>query len=185
MLPYAYGIYRGAIVANRVSWSIWAFIGSVFFLTTLTNPNNDFISVLYAFAVMFNPVVIVLMSVFRGRTLPVLIYEKAALVIALLAMILWMSLQGNTSVVPLFLAILADASALVPTLVFVYRHPEDDRPLMWFLFFIGTAFSIAGIQHYTLQTLMLPGYMLLGTLSVLFPLVRYRLRKGVPLKAWM
>jgi len=185
MFPYAYGIYRGTIVANRISWSIWAFIGSVFFLTILTNPNSDFISVLYAFVLMFNPVVIVMLSIFKGRTLPVLIYEKAAFAIAVLAMVLWISLKDSTSMLPLFLAVLADASALIPTLIFVYRHPEDDRPLMWFLFFLGTAFSIAGMQHYSLDTLLLPGYMLLGVSSVLFPLVMFRIRNAVPLKEWV
>lgn len=184
MLPYAFGIYRGTIVANRVSWSIWAFIGSVFFLTTLTNPKSDFITVLYAFVLMFNPLVIVLMSIFKGKTLPVLIYEKAALFIAVMAMALWVSLRGSSSIFPLLLAILADASALIPTLIFVYRHPQDDRPLMWFLFFMGTAFSVLGMQHYSVQTLLLPGYMLLGAGSVLFPLVTFRIRNAVPLKEW-
>ncbi len=185
MLPYAYGIYRGTIVANRVSWSIWAFIGAVFFLTALTNPKNDFISVLYAFVLMLNPVVIVLMSLFKGRTLPILIYEKAALLVAVLAMTLWVVLREAAGIIPLFLAVLADASALIPTLLFVYRHPEDDRPLMWFLFFVGTVFSVAGMQHYSVETLLLPGYMLLGVSSVLFPLVMFRIQNAVPLKEWV
>lgn len=185
MFPYAYGIYRGTIIANRVSWSIWAFIGSVFFLSTLTNPNDDFISVLYAFVLMFNPVVIVLLSIFKGRTLPILIYEKAAIVIAALAMASWISIKDNSSLLPLLLAILADASALIPTLLFVYKNPADDRPLMWSLFFLGTLFSILGLQEYSAETLLLPGYMLLGVSSVLFPLVRFRFLNAVPLKEWL
>lgn len=185
MLPYAWGIYRGHIIANRVSWSIWAFIGMVLFLTSLTNPQNDFISILYAFVLMMNPMIIVLVSVFKGKTLPILIYEKVALLIAFLAMALWVALDDRSSILPLFLAVLADASALIPTLIFVYRHPADDRPLMWSLFFAGTLFSIAGMQHYSYQTLLLPVYMLVGVSGVLFPLVRYRVQNGLPLREWV
>lgn len=185
MLPYAWGIYRGKIIANRVSWSIWAFIGMVLFLTSLTNPHNDFITILYAFVLMMNPLIIVLVSVFRGKTLPVLIYEKVAFFIAVIAMAFWAVFDDANSMLPLMLAVLADAAALIPTLIFVYRQPADDRPLMWLLFFTGTLFSIMGMQHYSLQTLLLPVYMLIGVSGVLFPLVRYRINNAVSVRDWL
>jgi signal transduction histidine kinase len=184
MLPYAYGIYKGHIVANRISWSIWSFIGSVFFLSTIGNPKSDFISVLYAFVLMLNPIIITTLSVFKGRTLPIFIYEKVAFIVALMAMALWYFTQ-TSSLLPLVFAIIADISALIPTLLFVYKNPHEDRPTMWFLFFIGTALSIIGTSEYSIVTLLLPTYMLLGVSVVLYPLIHYRIKNRVSPREWV
>ena len=185
VFPYARGILKGEITPNQVSWGIWSFLGMVFFLTTYTQPNVPFASLIFVAMMVINPTIILLLSFYKGIASKVNTLEIFALLTAIVAMYLWYNTPDKASLLPISLAIVADFSALVPTLYFVYKHPEQDKPLMWFLFLLGASFTLLAITHHSIQNSILPVYILMGVGFVIFPLVRYRIQKNIPLKEWL
>lgn len=75
-----------------------------------------------------------------------------------------------------YIAILADGCALIPTLLFVWRNPMQERPLAWFLFTMGMIFATIAITDGRLASYALPVYMVIGSFLVWLPLVIHRLR---------
>ena len=85
----------------------------------------------------------------------------------------------------LYLAIVADAFAAIPTIVSVWSHPDSDRPFAWLCFSVGYGLAILAITEQTIANYALPLYMSLGSLCIAFPLARYRQRKKAALAEWI
>jgi hypothetical protein len=81
-------------------------------------------------------------------------------------------------------AILADGAAAIPTIVYAWSQPKDERPVPWILFSIGYGVAVFAITDHTFANYILPLYMFLGTFIISVPLVRYHLRHKIPLKEW-
>jgi hypothetical protein len=184
-LPYIIGILRGVISPNPVSWGIWAFIGFIFLITSMTNPNADHVTIMFTAILAFNPFVIFILTLYKGIGEPITKLEIFALIIAFISITLWYVTQDKPTVLPIILAIFADLSALIPTIVFVYKHPDQDRPLMWSLFFLGASFTLLGIQSWNLESVLLPMYMASSVVIVIYPLVRYRVVNKLAIKEWV
>lgn len=77
-----------------------------------------------------------------------------------------------------YIAVFADACALIPTVLFVVRSPMEERPLPWFLFCVGFIFTIIAVTTYSAETLVLPVYMVIGSSTVWGPQVYHRLKNN-------
>ena len=99
---------------------------------------------------------------------------------------MWLFLRQNPNLAQyaLYVAIAADICAAIPTIVFVWKEPDRDRPLAWVLFAIGYLLAVFAIPQNTLANWIVPLYMSFVALVVAFPLALYRLRQGVPMKHW-
>ena len=71
---------------------------------------------------------------------------------------------------------MADGFALIPTLLFVWKNPMQERPLPWFLFTMGMVFASVAISDGRLASYALPVYMSIGSMLVWLPLVIHRIR---------
>jgi len=99
---------------------------------------------------------------------------------------MWIFMRRNANLAQyaLYVAIAADICAAIPTIIFVWKQPDRDRPFSWVAFAIGYFLAIFAIPQDTVANWILPLYMTVVSLVVAFPLALYRLRQRMPLKYW-
>ncbi|MDQ7045787.1 MAG: hypothetical protein Q9M32_07740 [Sulfurimonas sp.] len=111
--------------------------------------------------------------------------EKFALIIGVSAILAWYVFKDNAGIFPISIAIFADFCALIPTIRFVFNAPDEEKPLAWILFFLGSLIAVFAIEIQNLESMLLPVYMTIGSFFIVFPLVRYRIKMKVPMKEWI
>jgi len=183
ILPYTISIYRGTVKPNRISWFIWSVIGFAFWI--ITPESADKVTRMLTLIFMINPTIIFILTLFKGEYIEPDRLELFSLIVGLSAIIIWYFYRQNSGIFPISMAIFADFCALLPTLRFVLSAPDEEKPLAWIFFFLGSLIAIFGIEQYTLESLLLPVYMTMGAFFVVFPLIRYRIRMRIPLRNWI
>ncbi|HEX5670398.1 MAG TPA: hypothetical protein VFX66_02585 [Sulfuricurvum sp.] len=183
ILPYTISIFRGTVKPNRISWFIWSVIGFAFWL--ITPESADHVTKMLTVIFWINPTLVFVLTLFKGENLKPDTLEKFSLLVGLSAIVVWLIYRDSSGVLPTLIAIAADFFALLPTLRFVIASPDEEAPLAWICFFLGSFIAIFGIEHYTLESLLLPVYMTIGTFLVVFPLIRYRIRMRIPVRHWI
>lgn len=183
ILPYIISIFRGTVKPNRISWFIWSIIGFAFWL--ITPPTADEVTKMLTVIFMINPTIIFILTLFKGENIKPDNLEKFSLIIGLSAILVWYVLKDDSGIVPISIAILADFCALIPTLRFVFSAPDEETPLAWIFFFLGSLIAVFAIENHSLESMLLPIYMTLGSFFVVFPLVQYRIKMKIPIKNWI
>lgn len=183
ILPYIISIFRGTVKPNRISWFIWSIIGFAFWL--ITPETADEVTKMLTIIFMVNPTVVFILTLFKGESTRPDNMEKLSLLIGLSAILVWYVFKDETGTLPIIIAIIADFCALIPTLRFVFKSPDEEQPLAWILFFLGFLIAIFAIENHNLESMLLPVYMTIGSFFVVFPLVRYRIQMKVPVKNWI
>jgi len=187
IIPYSLRVYQGKIRPNLTSWSLWSLIGLALLLTYKSSGAEA--NVWPAVFGFFNPTLIAFLIVAkqRGRLKKPNKVEVVCLVIGLVSLGMWIAVYESRelSQYALYLAIVADACAAIPTIIFVWTQPDGDRPFAWSLFAIAYGLVIFAITEPTFANYILPVYMSLGSLSIALPLVLYRLKRKTPLSEWI
>ena len=183
ILPYTISIFRGTVKPNRISWFIWSVIGFAFWL--ITPETADEVTKMLTIIFWINPTIIFLLTLMKGESMKPDTLEKFSLLVGLSAIVIWLIFRNSSGVLPTVIAITADFCALLPTLRFVTMAPDEEAPLAWIFFFLGSLIAVFGIEQYTLESLLLPVYMTFGAFFVVFPLLRYRIQMKIPLRNWI
>jgi hypothetical protein len=183
IVPYTISIFRGSVKPNRISWFIWSVIGFAFWL--ITPDTADQVTRMLTLIFWINPTLIFILTLFKGEYIKPDTIEKFSLLVGLTAIVVWLIFRDSSGVLPTVIAIAADFCALMPTLRFVIKSPDEEAPLAWICFFLGSFLAIFGIEHYTLESLLLPVYMTIGASLVVFPLIRYRIKMRIPMRHWI
>lgn len=185
-IPYSIRTYQGKIKPNITSWSLWTLIGLALLLTYKSSGAEANVwPALFGFT---NPLIITILAIKRkGEWTKLNIVERICLVVGLISFGMWLGMRESKSLVQyaLYVAIIADACAAIPTILFVWTHPDGDRPFAWGLFSVGYALAIFAITDHTFANYALPVYMSVGSLSITTPLCLYRIKKRIPLKEWV
>lgn len=186
VIPYSIRTYQGKVQPNLTSWSLWSLIGLALLLTYKSSGAEA--NVWPAVFGFTNPLFITIIVLRRhgGWTKPNRV-EVACLVFCLLSLGLWLGVRGNKemSQYALYIALVADLFATIPTIVFVWTQPNGDRPFAWAFFAVGYGLAIFAITEHTFANYVLPLNMFFGSLSVTFPLALYRWRHKVPPSEWV
>lgn len=183
IVPYVISIFRGTVKPNRISWFIWSIIGFAFWL--ITPPTADEATKMLTVIFMINPTIIFILTIFKGKNIKPDNLEKFSLIIGISSILVWYLFKDSSGVFPITIAIFADLCALIPTLRFVFRTPDEETPLTWIFFFLGSLITVFAIENYTLESILLPVYMTIGSFFVVFPLVQYRIKMKIPIKNWI
>jgi len=183
ILPYSISIFRGTVKPNRISWFIWSIIGLAFWL--VTPPTADEVTKMLTIIFMVNPAIIFILTLFKGEYLKPDKLESFSLIMGLASIAIWYAMRESAGVIPISIAIFADFCALLPTLRFVLSSPEQEAPMAWICFFLGSLTSLFGIEDFSLKSILLPSYMTLGALMIVLPLIYYRVKMKIPLKKWI
>lgn len=185
-VPYSIRTYQGKIQPNLTSWSLWTLIGFSLLLTYKSSGAEANIwPAVFGFT---NPLIItVLILQRRGEWTKPNRAEIACFVLGILSLGLWLRISESTELsrYALYLAIVADACAAIPTIAFVWTQPDGDRPFAWSFFAVGYGLVIFAITEHTFANYILPLYMFFGALSIALPLIIYRWRQKSPLSEWI
>ena len=186
VIPYSIRTYQGKIQPNLTSWSLWTLIGLALLLAYKSSGAEA--NVWPAVFGFTNPLIITILILWRrGRWTRPNQVEIICLAFGLLSFSLWFGVRESKELAQyaLYLAIIADACAAIPTIVFVWTHPNGDRPFAWGFFAVGYGLAIFAITEHTFANYILTLYMFFGSLSITFPLVLYRWRQKAPLSEWV
>ncbi|PIR95845.1 hypothetical protein COT93_00195 [Candidatus Falkowbacteria bacterium CG10_big_fil_rev_8_21_14_0_10_37_18] len=185
-IPYAWRVFQGKIKPNIVGWSLWSFIG----LSILLNYQNigaedNIWPAIFSFT---NPLIITLLAIWKkGEKIKLNRIEYFCAFFSIASIILWWYWLGNNnySQYALYIAIIADAFAAIPTAIYVLKNPGGDRPFMWLIFAIGYGLAMLSIKEHNLANYSLPVYMCIMAIIVSIPLIKYRLKFKIPFKSWI
>jgi hypothetical protein len=183
ILPYTISIFRGTVKPNRISWFIWAVIGFAFWI--ITPDTADEVTKMLTIIFMVNPTIIFILTLFKGELVKPDHLEKFSLFIGLSAILIWYIFRNDSGLFPISMAIFADFCALIPTLRFVYAAPKEETPLAWIFFFLGSVIALFAIEIHTMESMLLPIYMAIGSSLVVLPLIRYRVKMNIPIRKWI
>ena len=186
VIPYSIRTYQGKIHPNLTSWSLWTLIGLALLLTYKSSGAKA--NIWPAIFGFINPLLIaVLILRQHGKWIKPNKIEIVCSVFCLLSFGLWFLVRESNELAQyaLYLAIVADACAAIPTIVFVWMHPDGDRPFAWGFYAVGYGLAIFAITEHTFANYILPLYMFFGSLSITFPLILYRWRKKYPVSEWI
>jgi len=185
VVPYSIRTWQGKAQPNPTSWSLWTLIGLSLLVTYEgAGANHNVWPAVFGFT---NPLIITfLLLKNRERWKKFEAYEVLCLIFGILSLAMWWYLRGNESLVQyaLYVAILADACAAIPTIAFVWRSPQEERPFAWGLFGVGYGLAIFAISKHTVANYVLPLYMFFGSWTITLPLILYRAKVRAPLAEW-
>lgn len=185
-LPYAIRTYRKEIRPQITSWLLWALIALAILLSYKSVGATD--NIWPAIVGLVGPTTITVLAVWKqGEWNSLRWYEYLCIPLCILALALWWKTQADPerAQFALYLSIVADACAAVPTIIFVWTHPDGDRPFIWLLFSVGMIISMMSITVFTWSNFIYPIYMTLGSTSVAVPLVLYRIKHKVAIQEWI
>ena len=186
VIPYAIRTHQGLIEPNITTWSLWTIIGlSILFTYKSSGAEANVWPAVFGFT---NPLLIALLACkHRGESTKPNNVDKTCIVIGLVSLVIWAITRQEQDLVrfALYMAIVADAVAAVPTINLVWQKPESDRPFAWGLFAIGYGLSMLAITEHTFANWALPLYMFFGAGSVAVVLARHRVKTNAPWKEWV
>jgi len=186
VIPYAIRTHQGLIEPNITTWSLWTIIGlSILFTYKSSGAEANVWPAVFGFT---NPLLIALLACkHRGEWTKPNNVDKTCIVIGLVSLVIWAITRQEQDLVrfALYMAIVADAVAAVPTINLVWQKPESDRPFAWGLFAIGYGLSMLAITEHTFANWALPLYMFFGAGSVAVVLARHRVKTNAPWKEWV
>jgi len=185
VVPYAIRTYQGKIEPVPTTWFLWTLIGLAVLLTYRSSGAQA--NVWPAVFGFINPTIIMALSAWRrGRWRAPTIPERFCLFIGVASLAMWTLVRrdANLAQYALYVALVADICAAIPTILFVWKQPDRDRPLAWVMFAVGYFVAMFAIPQNTFANWVVPVYMTLVALVVAFPLALHRLRRRMPLKQW-
>jgi len=185
-IPYFIRTWQKKIEPNLVSWSIWSLIGLSVLLTYRdSGAQANVWPAVFGFT---NPLIIVIMLLGRKEKRKKLtVIEWVCIVIAVVSFVMWFFMRTSPHLVQyaLYLALVADACGAIPTINFVWKNPQDERPFAWNMFAVAYGMAIFAVPEPTVANYALPIYMFVGASSVSIPLILYRWRNKIPLSEWI
>jgi Na+/melibiose symporter-like transporter len=186
VIPYGIRVYQRKIHPVPTSWILWSFIGLALLLTYRSSGARANVwPALFGFT---NPTLITILSVWRHEK-----WEKPewyhwlCLVFGIGSLATWWFVRQREDLAQyaLYLAIVADLCAAIPSLVLFKQEPEKDRPFAWFVFGAGWFVAIFAITEQTFANYALPVYMMVGSFISTCLLVYPRIKGRVPIKEWI
>ena len=185
-MPYVYGLLKGRNSPEITSWSLWSVIGFSLLLTYKSSgAESNVWPAVFGFT---NPIIITVIAVAkRGERRKLSRLDWVCVVLCAVALGMWLMVRADKqmSQYALYLSMFADACAAIPTIALVWKNPMVDRPFAWGMFGIGYSVGLFAVSEWTLSNAILPIYMLVGSWSIMTPLVLIRLKNRVPLKEWV
>ena len=186
IIPYAFRVYQKKIHPVPTSWTLWSLIGLALLLTYRSSGAGA--NVWPAVFGFTNPVLITILAIRqKERWKKLESYEWACLIFGLASLTAWVFVQNSKelSQYVLYLAIIADLCAAIPTFIFFKREPMKDRPFAWICFAIGYFLAIFAITDRTFANYALPIYMSVGSSAASLLLIFPRLKNKTPLREWV
>ena len=185
IIPYAIRVFQRKIRPNLVTWSLWSLIGLALLLTYHSSGATG--NIWPAVFGLSNPTIITVIALWRGMYKKPERWELVSGAIGIASIVWWGFIHDEVSQAQfaLYLAIIADACAAIPTIGFVWRNPHEDRPFAWGMFGVGYGLAIFAITDHTFANYSLPIYMFIGASWIAGILTTHRVRNRIPIIEWI
>ncbi len=186
VIPYALRTWQGKICPNVTSWGLWSVIGLALLLTYRSSGAEA--NVWPAVFGFTNPTLITILALIkRGEKTRFSRLEWACIAICVVSLGMWAIMRDDKSLAQyaLYVAIIADSCAAIPTIAFVLKHPDQDRPFAWGLFAVAYILALFAVPDHTIANYVLPIYMFLGSGFITWQLARFRLKERIPATQWI
>lgn len=186
-IPYMIGAWQRTVKPSLTSWSLWSFIWIVVGLTY--DGSGAAANIWPVLASAADNIIITGITFFRQpRTWDSLErLDKWCLALSLSSLALFLGVHGSRewSAYALYLAIVADLVASLPTMVDAWKNPSNEPPFSWACFATGYVFATLAISDNTIANYSLPVYSFLGTMIIVVPLVVYRWHNCSSVREWI
>lgn len=184
-VPYLVRVYQVKIKPVPTTWLLWSIIGLALCLAYKSSGAKD--NLFPAIVGFVSPTLVLVVSAWKGKWAKMELHEAICLVMGPLALEAWWFVRNDPelAVWSLCLAIASDMCAAIPTFIFFWRHPEEDRPFAWFFFSVGYFVVIFAVPEKTFANYVLPVYMSIGAMTAALLLIVPRVKRGVPLREWI
>lgn len=186
LIPYAWRVYCGKIQPNLTSWFLWTIIAFALLVTYWGAGARE--NVWMAVVGCTNPLFItILVAVKYPDKIRMNKLEQVCLVMCIVSLILWFIFRNQKPLIQyaLYVAIIADGCAGIPTLVCYWRDPSMDRPFAWGTFCLASVMNIFAIPEITIANYAYPIHMAVCSFFITLPLIMHRVRLQTPLKEWI
>jgi len=183
---YMIRVWQRKIVPNISSWVIFVLISIALCLSSYSSSGagqNSWVTL--------GPLVgctgILILALMRSKERSLTRFDKACLILGCLSITLWFFTRQSRELVQfaLYLGIFTDFIGILPSMNFLTKHPEKDRPAMWVIFSVGYLLSMFAITENTFTNWVLPSFMVVAPALVWIPLVKYRLKNKIPIQEWI
>lgn len=174
-IPYIWGIVRGGVRPNRVSFFIFALLAIIGFISQ--DASGATYSNLLTLGVAFNTSVIFLLSLWRGSGGKDR-FDLICLLLAIFGIVGW-RVTGNPLVATIFV-VLADFMGMVPTFKKTYIKPDSEGGLAWGIVTIAAVFSLiaSGGKEFSIYLYPLYSFLANGIETLLILHRRYLLKNS-------
>jgi hypothetical protein len=172
---YAYikDTLAGKTKPNRVSWSMWA-IAPLIGTGAALSSGADFWATVRIFLAGFIPLLVFFVS-FANRQgyWKITKFDSICGVFSLAAFIAW--LAGDSPRVAIFLAVLGDGFACLPTIVKAWKHPETETGVTYLASFVSVLLVIPSIPVWNIENSAFQVYLLIASTLLLVAVYRKKL----------
>ena len=170
---YLIDTLQGKIKPNKVSFAIWSLAPLVAFFAQFKQGVG--IQSLMTLSVGIFPIVILLGSFVNKKAYwKITRFDLSIGALSLIGLVLWQITKvGNIAI---FLGILADGLAYVPTILKAYKFPETESALPWLAVSVNGLFTLLTITTWNFANSAFPLYFLIINLIV-FVVVQFKLGK--------
>jgi hypothetical protein len=182
-LTYAYGTWRGRVVPNRVTWSLWTVIPIIVGVAEVTNGAGT--ASVFAFGAGIGPGVVLLASLRRHASYWRLVpFDVGCGACSVVALVLWaLTRDADIAIV---LNILADFLAAVPTIMKAVSHPMTESAWTFVLSAVGAVIVLLTVTRWDVANVAFQLYALIVCvlLGLIIGVGRHRARpEAAPPKA--
>jgi hypothetical protein len=182
---YGIRVWQRKIVPNISSWIIFTIIAVALFLTYRSSGAKE--NGWTTLGPLVGTTSILIIALSRSKERKMVRTDRVCLIIGSLTIVAWFLTKQDRNLVQyaLYLGIMADFIGIVPSAIFLKKHPEKDRPAMWMIFSFGYFLSMFAITEHTFANWSLPVFMTFAPALVWVSLVKYRIKNKIPVKEWI
>lgn len=163
VVPYVYDMLCGTTRPNVVSWGLWFLIQGIFAAAQFDSGASLSVVLPIAEVATVGLIVFLGLSGYGYKKYGVL--DGVCFSVALVAIVLWQI--TNDPIFALWLAVLADFIAVIPTLYKSYRDPESETPLAYFFVVLAAVSALFATSLYDVPNLLWPIYIIVVNASVI------------------
>ncbi|WP_081168208.1 hypothetical protein [Lactococcus garvieae] len=158
-LGYVKATIKGWVLPNKVTWFLWALAPMIAFFATLSSSDFSY-GQIPVFMAGFTPLLVFGASFINKKSFwRITRFDVSCALLSLTTLLIWYITKNPG--LAIFLAIVSDALAALPTLIKAWRYPETEsiRPFAAGIFTTGVAFI--AIHTWNFAHVAFPVYLVL------------------------
>ena len=169
---YIKGIIKGEVKPNKITWLLIGLAPMLSFAAQLSEGVG--IQSLHSFAVGFSPLLIFAVSLFYKKSYWKLVrFDYTMGLISFIGLMLW--LVTGEGLLAIVFAIIADFTALIPTIKKLYKQPETEKGAIFGLGIISSVLVLLTIDEYRFEEYGFSLYILLICIVMFYPTAKNKL----------